>query len=129
MGAKDKDILGECPRRRGVEVTDSHEKENKRAGEDAEAAYAHPDTPECRSDCISQLNSLYGPAIDEEVVMHKMGATVLRHLQVNQYLRYWKNWTEAGVWAYKADVEGHVAACRRAQRRTQIRCKVRLTRR
>ena len=51
-------------------------------------AYVHPGTPEYRVGYSSQLNSLYGSMIEGEEVVHKMGDTVLRHLQVNQYLRY-----------------------------------------
>ena len=50
------------------------------------------------------------------VVTHKMGATVLRHLQKTQYLRYWKTRTGAGAWADNVDIEGHAAACRRARK-------------
>ena len=52
------------------------------------AAYKHPGTPVYRDDYVSQLDPLYGPIIDGTVVVHKMGATILRHLQVSQYLRY-----------------------------------------
>ena len=41
---------------------------------------------------------------------------MLLRLQVNQYLMCWKNRTGAGAWAYNADIEGHAAACRRAQK-------------
>ena len=89
-------------------LADCHEKENKRADEDAEAAY--------RVGYVSQLNSVYGPAIEGNVVVHTMGATMIRHLQVNQYIRYWETRSGAGAWAYNAEIEGHTAACRRAQK-------------
>ena len=78
--------------------------------------HTHTRTPLNTGGYISQLNTLYGPIIDGKVEVHKMGTTVLRHLQINQYLRYWKRRTGAGVWAYKTDIEGHAAACRRAQK-------------
>ena len=96
-------------------MTTCHKKENEQANEDAEVAYGHPDTPKYREKYISQLNTLYGPTIDGKVVVHKMGATVLRHPQINQYLRYWENRTGAGAWAYKTDIEGDASAYRRAQ--------------
>lgn len=100
----------------GDKLTDCHKKENKRADENAEVAYEHPDTPENREGYVSQLISMYGQTIEGKVVAHKMGATVLRHLQFSQYLRYWKARAGAGAWAYNADIGGHTAAYRRAQK-------------
>ena len=53
--------------------------------------------------------------IDGTVVAHKMGPTMLRHLQKTQYLDYWQSKTGAGAWADNVDIEGHAAACRRAR--------------
>ena len=67
--------------------------------------------------------------IDGKVVVQKMGATVLRHLQVNQYLRYWKPEQEPGLGPTRlalTDTPQHTGGHRK---RTQIRCSVRLTRR
>ena len=41
---------------------------------------------------------------------------MLRHLQTKQFLRYWKTRTNAGAWARNTDIEGHAAACHRAQK-------------
>ena len=48
--------------------------------------------------------------------MHKMGVAVLRHPQVKQCLRYWGTRSGAGAWACNANIEGHAAACQRAQK-------------
>ena len=101
---------------KGGKLADCHEKENKRADEDAETAYKHPCTPEYRVGYISQLDSVYGSTIDEKVVVNNMGTTVLRNVQVKQHLRYWEARSRAGAWARNADIEGHAAASRRAQK-------------
>ena len=101
---------------KGGKLTDSHEKENQRAGADAETAYKQAETSEYKRGYVSQLDSIYGPMIDDKVVVHQMGETVLRYLQVKQYRRYWKTRSGAGAWVYNADFEGHAAACRRAQK-------------
>ena len=59
---------------------------------------------------------MYGPTIDGKVVVREMGGTVLKYPQVKQYLRYWKTRTRAGVWADKADIDGHAANCMRAKK-------------
>ena len=48
-----------------------------------------------------------------------MGATVLRYVQVKQYLRYWETRSGTGAWTSNAGIEGHAAACRRAQKANQ----------
>ena len=50
------------------------------------------------------------------VVAHKMGPTVLRHLQQTQYLDYWRSRTGAGAWFKHTDIDGHAAACKRARK-------------
>ena len=69
-------------------LTGRREKENTRAGEDAETAYQHLDTPAYKRGYASQLESGYGPTIHWRVVVRKIGETVLRYLQNEQYLRY-----------------------------------------
>ena len=93
--------------------TGCREQENKRTDDDAGNAYAHPGDPEYRREYCSQFDTIFGPTIEGKVVAHKMGATVFKHLQVAQYLHYWKARTGAGGWAQNADVNGHAAACRR----------------
>ena len=97
-------------------LTDLHEKENKRTDEDAERACLQLDTPEYKKGYVAQLDSGQGPTIHGRVVVHKMGPTVLHHLQKEQYLRYWNTRPRAGAWARNADTEGHAAACRWAQK-------------
>ena len=46
---------------------------------------------------------------------HKAGATVLRHLQKTQCLRYWWARRGAGAWAGNTDNDGHAAACKRVR--------------
>ena len=50
------------------------------------------------------------------MVAHKMGPTVLRHLQQTQYIDYWRSRTGAGAWFENADIAGHAAACKRARK-------------
>ena len=100
----------------GGKLADCHEKENERADVDTGVAYKHPNTPEYREGCASQLDSVYGSTIDGKVVVHKMGTTLLRHLQVKHYPRYWVTRSRAGAWVGNTDIEGHAAACRRAQK-------------
>ena len=71
---------------KGGKRTGRHEKDNDRADKDAERAYLHLDIPEYKRGYISQLDSVYGPTIHGRVVVHRMGATILRHLQTEQYL-------------------------------------------
>ena len=78
---------------------DCRKVENRRAGEDAERAYQHMDTPAYKRGYVSQLGSVYGPTTHGRVVVHKKGATVLRHLQKKQYIRHWKTRSRAGAWA------------------------------
>ena len=54
--------------------------------------------------------------IEGKVVTHKIGPTVLRHLQKTQYLDHWRNRTGAGYWTDNADIEGHAATYRRARK-------------
>ena len=68
--------------------TGRHEKENDRADKDVERACLHLDTPEYKRGYASQLESGYGPTIHWRVVVRKIGETVLRYLQNEQYLRY-----------------------------------------
>ena len=70
----------------GVETND-HEKQNKKADTGAEGAYAHPDPPLYREGYCSQFETLWDATIGGKVVTHKMGATVLRYLQMTQYIR------------------------------------------
>ena len=74
----------------GGAQTNDHEKQNKKAGDDAEKVYTHPDSSLYKVGCCSQFDTIWGGAIDGKVVAHKTGATVLRHVQKKQYLRYWK---------------------------------------
>ncbi len=96
--------------------TTCHEKQNKLADDSAEEAYQHLESPDYRLEYVSQLDSVYGPTIHGKVVVHKMGATMLRHIQTKHFLRYWKTRTNAGAWSRNVDIEGHAAACRRAQK-------------
>ena len=77
--------------------TNDHEEQNKKADDDAEQAYAHPDSDECSEGYYSQFNTVWGAMIGGEIVVHKAGTTVLRHLQNTQYLRYWKTRRGAGA--------------------------------
>ena len=54
--------------------------------------------------------------IDRKVVTHKIGTTVLWHLQKRQYPRYWRARRGPGAWTGNADIDGHAAACRRARK-------------
>ena len=112
----DQGLLGKRACRKVGKLTDRHEKENRRADEDTKAAYKHRDTPEYRAGYISQLDSVYGPTIDGKVVMNKMGVTILQFVQVKQYLRCWKTRSGARARAENADIEGHAATCRCAQK-------------
>ena len=100
----------------GRAKTNNHKEQNKKADDDAEKAYAHPDSDEYSGGYYSQFNTVWDATIDDKIVVHKAGATVLRHLQKTQYLRYWKTQRGAGAWAGNADIEGHAAACRRARK-------------
>ena len=71
-----------------------------------------------RNGYCSQFDTIWGATIDGQVVTHKMGATVLRHLQTTQYLRYWRTRTRSGAWAGNTDIEGHTSACKRARKGT-----------
>ena len=115
-GDKTKVIWVKGHAEKGGKLTDRHEKEKDRADKDAKKAYLHLGTPEYKKGYISQLDSVYGPTIHGMIVVHRMGATILRHLQKEQYLRYWKTRSRAGKWHRNADIEGHAAACRRAHR-------------
>ena len=79
--------------------TTCHEQQNKLADDNAEEAYKHLESPAYKQGYISQLDSVYGPTIHGRVVVHKMGATMLRHLQTKQFLRYWETRSNAGAWA------------------------------
>ena len=74
----------------GGAKTNNHKEQNQKADDDAEKAYAHPDSDEYGEGCCSQFNMIWGATIEDTVVVHKAGATILRHLQKAQYLRYWK---------------------------------------
>ena len=96
--------------------TTCHEQQTKRADEGAERSYAHPESLAYKRGYVSQLDSVYGPTVGGKVIVHKMGATMLRHLQTEQYIRYWRTRSNAGAWVQNADITGHAAACRRAQK-------------
>ena len=81
----------------GRAKTNEHERHNKRADGDAEKSYAHPDSTEYRAGYCSQFNTVWGATIGGKIAVHKAGATVLRHLQKTQYLRYWKTRRGAGA--------------------------------
>ena len=100
----------------GGAETNDHEKQNKKADEDAEGAYVHLDSLMYRWGYCSQFDTLYGATIDGKVVTHKMGVTVPRYLQTTQYLPYWKTRTGTGGWADNSDIKGHAAACRRERK-------------
>ena len=91
-------------------------KAKQKSDEDAEGAYAHPDSPIYREGHCSQFNTLWGAMIDGKLVTPKIGATVLRYLQMAQCLRYWRASTGAGALVDSTDIEGHAAACRRARK-------------
>ena len=100
---------------KGGAKTNDHEKQNHKADAQAEKAYAHEDSSAYREGYCSQFNTLKGAVIEGTVVAHKMGPTVLKHLQQTQYLEYWQNRTGAGACCKNADIAGHAAACKRAR--------------
>ena len=116
MGPKTKVIWVKGHAEKGGKLTDRHKKENDKADKDAEMAYLHPDIPEYKRGYVSQLDSVYGPTIHGRIVVHRMGATILRHLQTEQYLRYWRTRSRAGAWHRNVDIERHAAACRRTHK-------------
>ena len=86
MGHKTKVIWVKGHAEKGGKLTDRRGKENDRTDKDAERAYLRLDTPEYKRGYVSQLDLVYGPTIHGRVVVRRMGATVLRHLQTEQYL-------------------------------------------
>ena len=94
----------------------AHETQNKKADEDADGAYQHHGTSLYREGYCSQFDSIWGAMIGGEIVTHKMGATVIWHLQKTQYLRYWGARRKAGAWTENSDIDGHAAACRWARK-------------
>ena len=90
-------------------VTGDYEKnkQKKRMKTPVQSTYSYLDPPLYMTGYCSQLDTLWGAAVDEKVVIHKMEATVLRYLQTTQYLRYWMTRTRTEAWADNTDVEGH----------------------
>ena len=107
--------------------TNDYEKQNIWADAQAEKACAHEDSTAHREGYCSQFDTLRGAVIDEAVVAHKMGPTVLKHLQQTQFLEYWQTRTGAGAWCENADIAGHAAACRRARKGNPPKCPARST--
>ena len=75
-----------------------------------------------------QFDSTCGATIDGKIVTHKMGATVLMHLQKTQHLRYWRTRRGTGAWADNTDIDGHAVACRRTRKGNPKDCPVSTTR-
>ena len=70
----------------GGNVTDSHEKENKKADEAAERAYTHTDPPAYRAGYVRDVKKVSGPTIKGVVRIHRMRATLLEHIHIKDYL-------------------------------------------
>ena len=98
---------------KGGAKTSAHEQQNKRVDDDAEKAYTHTDSPRIPGGYCSQFDTLKGAIIEGA---HKMGPTVLRHLQNTHYLNYWRSRSGTGAWTDNADIEGHAAVYRRARK-------------
>ena len=81
----------------GEAKTNSHEQQNKKTDDDAENAYAQPDSKAYILGYCSQFSTLWGAEIDGRSVANKMGATVLEYLQTEEYLDYWRRRTGAGA--------------------------------
>ena len=76
----------------------------------------------------SQFNTMYGPTIDREVMVHKMGVTTLLHFQANQYLRYWKTGQRRGHVPTTPTFTGTPQHAGGHRKRTLIQCLARRTR-
>ena len=57
----------------------------KKADDDAEKAYDQPDSKAYRRGYCSQFSTMWGTKVDGKLVTNKMEATVLRHLQTEEY--------------------------------------------